>query len=92
MADLSKITLDSETVLNIKDATARQELLTKLTMVSSMPSTPSSGQVVLYLGATTTDLTQGGIYMYDSTEAQWVLISSANVDSIPTATVASYFD
>lgn len=53
----------------------------KLKVVDAMPSTPTSGQVVLYVGATTTDYTQGGIYLYSGTA--WVLISTADVDLTP---------
>lgn len=91
MADFSKFKVGSSTYL-VKDATARAELLTKLTMVSTLPLTPTDGQVVLYIGESVDPLVQGGTYMYDGTEQEWVLISSANVESIPTATVASYFD
>lgn len=53
----------------------------KLKVVDAMPSTPTSGQVVLYVGATTTNYTQGGIYLYSGTA--WVLISTADVDLTP---------
>lgn len=53
----------------------------KLKVVATMPATPTSGQVVLYVGATTADYTQGGIYLYNGTA--WVLISTADVDLTP---------
>lgn len=90
MADFSKFKVGDNTYL-VKDAEARAVLPTKLTMVTSLPLAPADGQVVLYTGATTVDLVQGGMYMYDETDAEWKLISSANVESIPTATVESYF-
>ena len=53
----------------------------KLKVVSTIPSTPTSGQVVLYVGATTVTYKQGGIYLYNGTA--WVLISTADVDLTP---------
>lgn len=55
----------------------------KLKVVSTMPLTPTNGQVVLYVGETTSSYTQGGIYMYDSAGAQWNLISAVAVDLTP---------
>lgn len=49
----------------------------RLKVVATMPATPSTGDVVLYVGATGT-YTQGGIYLYDGTD--WNLISTAEVD------------
>lgn len=90
MADFSRFKVGDNTYL-VKDAEARSVLPTKLTMVTSLPLAPADGQVVLYIGVTTAELVQGGTYMYDETDAEWKLISSANIDSIPTATVESYF-
>ncbi len=53
----------------------------KLKVVATMPATPTNGQVVLYVGTTTTDYTQGGIYLYNGTA--WILISTADVDLTP---------
>lgn len=53
----------------------------KLKVVAIMPATPTNGQVVLYVGTTTADYTQGGIYLYNGTA--WVLISTADVDLTP---------
>ena len=49
----------------------------KLTVVSSMPSSPTELMVVLYVGPTTEDYSQGGIYIYANGE--WYLISSVDV-------------
>ena len=52
----------------------------KLTVVSTMPSGSFELRTVLYIGATTEDYVQGGIYLYDETESEWILISTADVD------------
>lgn len=91
MADFSKFKVGANTYL-VKDAEARAILPTKLTMVTTLPLAPADGQVVLYIGATSGNIVQGGTYKYDGIEQEWQLISSANIESIPTATVASYFN
>lgn len=48
---------------------------TKLTMVTSLPVSPSNGDAVLYIGTATDGLKTGGIYQYQVSE--WVLISYA---------------
>ena len=48
---------------------------TKLTMVTSLPASPSNGDAVLYIGTATGGLKTGGIYQYQVSE--WVLISYA---------------
>lgn len=48
---------------------------TKLTMVTSLPESPSNGDAVLYIGTSTGGLKAGGIYQYQVSE--WVLISYA---------------
>lgn len=53
----------------------------KLKVVTTMPATPTNGQVVLYVGTTTATYTQGGIYLYNGTA--WALISTADVDLTP---------
>jgi hypothetical protein len=67
--------LDKTGVEHIADYVNR-----KLTVVSSMPSSPVDGQTVLYIGETTETFIQGGIYSYDDTSSKWVLISSVDVD------------
>lgn len=52
----------------------------KLTVVSTMPSASSELRTVLYIGETTEDYIQGGIYLYDETESKWILISTADVN------------
>ena len=66
---------------------------TKLTMVTSLPASPSNGEAVLYIGTSSGGLKTGGIYQYQVSE--WVLISYAesftfNSDdfSVDTATSA----
>ena len=48
---------------------------TKLTMVTSLPVSPSNGDAVLYIGTSSDGLKTGGIYQYQVSE--WVLISYA---------------
>ena len=48
---------------------------TKLSMVTSLPVSPSNGEAVLYIGTATDGLKTGGIYQYQVSE--WVLISYA---------------
>ena len=48
---------------------------TKLTMVTSLPVSPSNGDAVLYIGTSSGGLKAGGIYQYQVSE--WVLISYA---------------
>ena len=48
---------------------------TKLTMVTSLPVSPSNGDAVLYIGTSSEGLKTGGIYQYQVSE--WVLISYA---------------
>ena len=48
---------------------------TKLTMVTSLPVSPSNGDAVLYIGTSSDGLKAGGIYQYQVSE--WVLISYA---------------
>ena len=48
---------------------------TKLTMVTSLPASPSNGDAVLYIGTSSGGLKTGGIYQYQFSE--WVLISYA---------------
>ena len=52
----------------------------KLTVVSTMPSAPTELRTVLYIGETTEDYIQGGIYLYDEDNDEWILISTADVD------------
>jgi hypothetical protein len=46
----------------------------KLTITSTIPASPSNGDVILYTGTSTADYKQGGIYQYQVSE--WVIISS----------------
>ena len=63
----------------------------KLTFVSSMPSSPDTNTIVLYVGADTSAYSQGGIYQYDGTD--WNLINlvktieltQAEYDTLPYA-------
>lgn len=48
---------------------------TKLSMVTSLPVSPSNGEAVLYIGTASEGLKTGGIYQYQVSE--WVLISYA---------------
>ena len=51
-----------------------------LKVVSTIPTTPQDKDVILYVGATTEDYQKGGIYEYNSSQAAWILISTADVD------------
>ena len=63
----------------------------KLTFASSMPSSPDTNTIVLYVGADTSSHKQGGIYQYDGTN--WNLINlvktieltQAEYDALPSA-------
>lgn len=50
----------------------------KLAFASSMPVSPEENVPILYIGNTTNDFTQGGIYVYDGTD--WILINVASVE------------
>ena len=49
---------------------------TKLTMVTSLPLSPSNQETVLYIGNSSGDLLCGGIYQYQVSE--WVMISNVS--------------
>lgn len=51
----------------------------KLTITSTIPVSPSNGDVILYTGTSTADYKQGGVYQYQVSE--WVIIS-ANSDPV----------
>lgn len=57
----------------------------KLTVVSSMPSSPTDLRTVLYVGATTEDYIQGGIYIYDEPNDEWIFISAIDVNLYETS-------
>lgn len=65
----------------------------KLTFVSAMPASPVDEETVLYVGATTSSYTQGGVYRYDNTSTSWIMINSVKTieltqseyDALPTA-------
>ena len=44
----------------------------RLKKVSTMPASPSDGDIVLYIGITTEDYINGLIYSYNGTENKWV--------------------
>ena len=50
----------------------------KLAFASSMPVSPEDNIPILYIGDTTNDFTQGGVYVYDGTD--WILINVAAVE------------
>lgn len=76
MADASKISFGGNTY-DLKDAAARSSLADKLDKVTTMPSTPTDGQVVMFVGATTSTYTKGHFYQYSETDAEWVDITPA---------------
>ena len=57
----------------------------KLTVVSSMPTLPTDLRTVLYIGPTTDDYAQGGIYILDTITNEWILISTADVSLYETS-------
>ena len=74
MADASKISFGGNTY-DLKDAAARASLADKLDKVTTMPSTPTDGQVVMFVGATTATYTKGHFYQYQTNT--WVDITPA---------------
>lgn len=55
----------------------------KLTVVSAIPTSPTELRTILYIGPTTPppeEYIQGGIYLYDEVNDEWILISTADVD------------
>jgi hypothetical protein len=50
-----------------------------LKVVATMPPSPADQDVVLYVGSSG-EYTKGGIYQYDASNSEWVLISTADVD------------
>ncbi len=55
----------------------------KLTVVSAIPTSPTDLRTILYIGPTTSppeEYIQGGIYLYDEVNDEWILISTADVD------------
>lgn len=57
----------------------------KLTVVSSMPSSPTDLRTVIYIGATTEDYVQGGLYLYNEVDDEWNLVSVVDVDLYETS-------
>ena len=57
----------------------------KLTVVSSMPSSPTDLRTVIYIGATTEDYVQGGLYLYNEEDDEWNLVSVVDVDLYETS-------
>ena len=47
----------------------------KLKKVTSMPSNPSNGDIVYYIGNTTTNYKKGCVYEYNSTNEGWELLT-----------------
>lgn len=72
MSDVSRIG-----IYRVYDKEARAGLANKLTQVTTMPTSPSDGQVALYMGVDTDDYKAGTIYQYDATESKWVAKSAA---------------
>lgn len=76
MADASKFSFGG-TTYTLKDAAARTSLAGKIDKVTTMPSTPTDEQVVMFVGDTTTDYTKGHFYQYSETDTEWVDITPA---------------
>jgi hypothetical protein len=56
------------------------DVLNRLLHTNSIPSSPNNGDLMLYTGATNQDYTQGGIYIYDSPNTKWNLISASQIE------------
>lgn len=78
MADVSKINLDGVWYA-VKDATARADVAKRVAFVTSMPATPSDGDVVVWATASTADYTQGMLYQYNAGTLTWSQISDEGV-------------
>ena len=63
----------------------------KLTFASTMPTSPDTNTIVLYVGADTSSYSQGGIYQYDGTNwnlinlVKTVELTQAEYDALPYA-------
>lgn len=73
----SPITIGGASATTVEGALGSLNTLagTKLSMVTSLPASPSNGDAVLYIGTASGGLKTGGIYQYQVSE--WVLISYA---------------
>lgn len=78
MADVSKVNLDG-VWYTIKDATARGDIAKRVAFVTSMPTTPSDGDVVVWATTSTADYTKGMLYQYNAGTLTWVQISDEGV-------------
>ena len=78
MADVAKLNLDG-VWYTVKDAVARGDIAKRVAFVSSMPPTPSDGEVVVWATASTADYTKGMLYQYDAANLEWVQISDEGV-------------
>ena len=56
------------------------DVLNRLLHTNSIPVSPNNGDLMLYTGATNQDYTQGGIYIYDSPNTKWNLISASQIE------------
>lgn len=56
----------------------------KLESVTTMPTNPSSGDIVIYLGDTTNQYTQGDLYKWDVENNTWIKITynSPEIDNL----------
>lgn len=51
----------------------------KLTVVSTVPTSPTKLRNILYIGPTTEDYVQGCVYLYDEDNDEWVLTDLASL-------------
>lgn len=56
------------------------DVLNRLYYTNSIPVSPNNGDLILYTGATNTDYTRGGIYVYDSSNTKWNMISASQIE------------
>lgn len=78
MADVAKFNLDGVWYA-VKDAVARDAIAKRVAFVTSMPATPSDGDVVVWATTSTADYTQGMLYQYDAANLVWNQISDEGV-------------
>ena len=63
-------------------STIANKIKDRLEKVTTMPVSPSNGDTVLYVGATTSSYTKGTIYIYNSSTSSWTPSTTPNGDII----------
>lgn len=72
----TSLVIDGQTTTTVEAALGNLNTYAnkKLTITSTIPVSPSNGDVILYTGTSTADYKQGGVYQYQVSE--WVLITT----------------